>query len=151
VEPVSPLTLTEKTLPLVPRIRNSRSSFFTLGARCASSRSPPQQLEVLVHHVLHLRPGQRLVPALIGEIHAAAALESAVARSLLLGTPGLLLGRVHVHRHLDALEEVVVALLLDDDRLDTVRRQLGAECLLSSPTEAQFRRSLPWPWHQNRV
>ena len=27
----------------------------------------------------------------------------------------------------------------------------GAECLLSSPTEAQFRRSLPWPWHQNRV
>lgn len=41
VEPVSPLTLTEKTLPLVPRIRNSRSSFFTLGARCASSRRPP--------------------------------------------------------------------------------------------------------------
>jgi len=35
--------------------------------------------------------------------------------------------------------------------LHTDRRQSGEERPLSSPTQSRFRRSLPWPWHQNHV
>ena len=33
----------------------------------------------------------------------------------------------------------------------TDRRQSGVECSLPSPTQARFRQTLPWPWHQNHV
>ncbi len=33
----------------------------------------------------------------------------------------------------------------------TDREEFGVKCPLSSPTQSRFRRSLPWPWHQNHV
>jgi serine/threonine protein kinase len=32
-----------------------------------------------------------------------------------------------------------------------IGRQSSIECPLSSPTQERFGRSLPWPWHQNRI